>query len=352
MATDLIRLDEPALNLRPEVILADEQPPSSFYLGERVEEQRRQTDFGRSRATNTLRTYRTQLKKWYDWSAEQGATSEPPSDPFQVRAWLDWYATQENPRTGDLYSPETIRIAHAAINALHEWAGYISPTKYPVVKSAMKAITTDLSRQWTKHQAKGLRNCHIAAIRATTQSAVACSRTKAATPADVRAAHRNQVDLALILVMRDGLLRRSEAAALLWSDFEKSSDGSGRIWIRRAKGDQMGNGTVCYLEAMTVEAIEAIRQGTTRGTSRIFDMAGSTINRRIQRACERSGLGNGFSGHSCRVGMAQDLTVAGYSTHDIAIAGRWATTDGVVNYTKAQAVGHGAVARYHESLRS
>ena len=45
------------------------------------------------------------------------------------------------------------------------------------------------------------------------------------------AAKRALVDLALLLVMRDGLLRRSGAAALRWGDLEFHADGSGRLHV-------------------------------------------------------------------------------------------------------------------------
>ena len=53
-------------------------------------------------------------------------------------------------------------------------------------------------------------------------------RMESATMAQARGA----VDLAIIGVMADGGLRRSEAAALTWSDIEIWPDGSARITIR------------------------------------------------------------------------------------------------------------------------
>ena len=48
---------------------------------------------------------------------------------------------------------------------------------------------------------------------------------------------RGAIDLAIIGVMADGSLRRSEAAALTWSDIEIWPDGSARITIRKSKLD-------------------------------------------------------------------------------------------------------------------
>ena len=48
-------------------------------------------------------------------------------------------------------------------------------------------------------------------------------------------------------VMRDALLRRSEAAALTWADVAFRSDGSARVTVRRSKSDQDGTGATLYV---------------------------------------------------------------------------------------------------------
>ena len=70
---------------------------------------------------------------------------------------------------------------------------------------------------------------------------------------------RGAVDVALASVMRDAMLRRSEAAALEWADVELRPDGSGRLTIRRSKTDQEGEGAVQYLGKGTAAALREIR---------------------------------------------------------------------------------------------
>ena len=48
------------------------------------------------------------------------------------------------------------------------------------------------------------------------------------------------VDIALVL--RDGGLRRWEAAVLVWSDIERWDDGSGLLLVEQSKTDQTGEG--------------------------------------------------------------------------------------------------------------
>ena len=62
------------------------------------------------------------------------------------------------------------------------------------------------------------------------------------------AERRGLVDIALVAVMRDGLLRRSEAADLLWDDVERAPDGSERLIVRRSKTDQAAEGRMALPE--------------------------------------------------------------------------------------------------------
>ena len=59
-----------------------------------------------------------------------------------------------------------------------------------------------------------------------------------------QAAERARFDLALVAVLSDGGLRRSEAAALTWGDIVRWDDGSGRITVVRSETDVEAAGAV------------------------------------------------------------------------------------------------------------
>ena len=61
---------------------------------------------------------------------------------------------------------------------------------------------------------------------------------------------RGTVDLAIIGVMADAGLRRSEAAALTWTDIEFWPDGTARITIRKGE-NQPEPATVAVTETTT-----------------------------------------------------------------------------------------------------
>ena len=73
---------------------------------------------------------------------------------------------------------------------------------------------------------------------------------------------RGDVDIALIGLMRDAMLRVSEAAALTWGDIEAEKDGTGRLLVRRSKTDANGEGAVLFVSAQTMADLAALRTGT------------------------------------------------------------------------------------------
>ena len=68
-------------------------------------------------------------------------------------------------------------------------------------------------------------------------------------------------------------------------------------------------------------------------------------------AARAAGLGDGFSGHSPRVGMARDLVRAGIELPSLMTAGRWRTPVMPAHYTRNEVAGRGAVAQFYGHYR-
>ena len=153
---------------------------------------------------------------------------------------------------------------------------------------------------------------------------------------DEGARWRGLVNIAIIGTMRDALMRRREAAELRWSDLEFREDGSGRLTIRRSKTDQEGRGFVAYLGRKAVQDLQAIMPVDADPEGRVFKLTGHGIGRRISAAALAAGLGDGFSGHSCRVGMAVDLAREGATIPEIMQVGRWRSAEMVARYIQAE----------------
>ena len=241
----------------------------------------------------------------------------------------------------------TARLRLAAIAAAHHLGGHPDPTSRPLVKATMKRLAREYGKP--RKQAKGLTSDALAAVKATARIQRAHQGKRRRKETEAQAARRAAVDLAILQVMRDGLLRRSEASALRWGDVEFHADGSGRLHVVRSKTDQAAEGAVLYLGPAAVEALLAIRpqEAVIDPGARAFGLSAGQISRRIKTATMMAGLGEGFSSHSARVGMAQDLSAAGAELPELMTAGRRDSPTMPARYTEAQAAGRGAVARYY-----
>ena len=291
-------------------------------------------------APSTRRVYVAGWKHFTNWCIEHRCAGLPAT-AADVGRYIEHLVQAEGKTLA------TARLYLAAIAAAHRLGGHQDPTSRPLVKATMKRLSREHGKP--RKQARGLTKEALAAVKATTRIQRVHQGKRRRKETESKAAMRAAVDLALLEVMRDGLLRGSEAAALRWGDIEFHADGSGRLHVLRSKTDQTAEGTVLYLGPAAVDALLAIRPNEAvidPGTS-VFGLSSRQISRRIKAATKMAGLGDGFSGHSPRVGMAQDLSSAGAELPELMTAGRWDSPTMPARYTEAQAAGRGAVARYH-----
>ena len=86
------------------------------------------------------------------------------------------------------------------------------PVKGPMVKATLKWLAREYGKPG--HQARGLTNGALSGIKATSRIQRVHEGKRRREVTESEAARRPAVDLVLLQVKRDGLLRRSEAAAL------------------------------------------------------------------------------------------------------------------------------------------
>ena len=295
------------------------------------------SDYENELAENTTKNYLGQWRLFADWAQKIGVPALP-ADPVQVAA----YISERNAKLG--HKPATLHTAVAAIAFVHRAAGLDNPCDNPGVKSALKNATRRTGK--LQRQAEALTVDVLAEIRAT-----ACRprRGRGGNLERRRAAKlRGKADIAMISLMRDAMLRVSEAAAVKWEDIEAQPDGSGRLLIRRSKTDPEGEGAVAFLSPHTMKSLDAVRNGAT-DSDRVIGLRPNQISKRIKQAARAAGLGNGFSGHSPRIGMARDLARAGAELTNLMNAGRWSSTKMPALYTRNESAGRGAVAQFYDA---
>ena len=205
------------------------------------------------------------------------------------------------------------------------------------------------ARGRAQKQAKPLTAEALAAVRATANTKAPPGKRQEAGIGRESVLAR-KVDLALLSVLRDGLLRRSEAHLLTWADVEFRNNGTALLQLHRSKTDQESEGVVLYIGKHAADALRAIRPAEQQLDLQapVFGLSPQQIGRRVNAAAKAAGLGEGFTGHSGRVGMAQDLASTGTELPALMSAGRWKNSKMPARYTERQAAGRGAVANYYQ----
>ena len=286
-----------------------------------------------AQAPATRRTYASLWRNFASWCQERRYESLPAA-PVAVAAYLAERA--------ETVKPATVRLAAAAIGAQHRQHSLPNP----VDTDGVKVVLAGLARQGqagAQRQAKGISREALAAIKATACRPRVGRGGRIETREQAR--ERGQVDITLCCLMFDGMLRRSEAAALRWEDISREADGSGRLLVRRSKTDPEGEGKVLWISPETMDALDAIRRESD--SDLVFGLSGQQISRRIAAACETAGLGKGYTGHSLRVGAAQALAGANISLAAIMENGRWQSSRMPARYSRNAAASQSAMAKLY-----
>ena len=230
-------------------------------------------------------------------------------------------------------SMATIRLAVAAIVDAHRRVGLESPQTAGVTETLR-----GLSRQLgvSQKQARPLDADALAAIRATALNPRISRGGSLET--EETAIRRGQLDIALASVMSDAGLRISEAAALRWRDVLDAEDGAGLVYVERSKTDQVGAFAYLVVTPDTLTALKELLSDseTWSDENTVFGLSMSQISRRVDSMARAAGLGEGYSGHSGRVGLALRMTRRGAPLQAVQTHGRWKSPSMPARYTRSE----------------
>ena len=96
-----------------------------------------------------------------------------------------------------------------------------------------------------------------------------------------------------------------------------------------------------------MNGLRRMRGLVVTGDDRILQFEEQTIRRRFLKACADAGLEGRWGTHSMRVGMTQELAVAGFGLVLIMRAGRWESPEMPALYVRGLKVDEAAVAALH-----
>ena len=282
-------------------------------------------------SANTERALASDTRLWTAWCSDNGY-SPLPAGPEAVAAFIKAMADKRKPATIARYLSS---LAH-----MHRAANLADPTKTNEVTLAMRAL----------RHSKPTRQRQAAPLNANVLERLTVALT---------GSERDLRDIALLRLARDTLAWRSELVAMDIADLERNPDGSGTIIIRRSKTDQDVQGSVQYVAPPTLAAIDAylaaigvtdgaifrgIRKNGTPG-GRLTDRSVANVFKRLAAAADVPT--DDVSGHSARVGMAQDLMAAGAELPALMQAGRWKSPTMPARYGERQAASRSAVAKFY-----
>ena len=269
----------------------------------------------------TLRGYRRDLEIFAVWCEGRGEVFLPAA-PGTVAGFIDDQALH--------YASATIRRRQSAIRFAHVMSDLPSPLHNSEVYLAIRRMGRAKMRR--PRQVRGL-------VRGLLEKMVcACPETLL-----------GKRDAALLSVGYDTLCRSSE---LSWMEVEHLDLLAGTVYIPRAKNDPWGDGRVAGLSRATVGRVQDWLDASGLHRGPLFrglhlqrlgegSLDTSSIRRIIKRCARRAGLDEeaaGLSGHSMRVGGAQDLLLDGHDTIAIMTAGGWKNVDVVARYVERVAL--------------
>lgn len=268
---------------------------------------------------HTLRSYRADFAAFAGWCRKKRLPALPAS-PATVAAFLDAVAPEL--KTG------TLKRRVAAIRKLHRLTGNPDPTDDEEVLLALRRARR--KKPARPDQALGL-------------TETLRDQLIAACPDDLRGLR----DKALFAVGYDTLCRRSELVALRVEDIEARLNGGANILVRRAKNDMDGNGRIAAISAAGLARVRTWLAAAEIDSGPIFrpvfknvvksrSLHPAAVSRLIKAAAGRAGIGlpkvEKLSGHSMRVGCAQDLNRHGFDLLTIMRAGGWRSVNVVARY--------------------
>jgi integrase len=288
-------------------------------------------------ATNTLRAWKADWAVFTE-SCRAHRLESMPASAKTVRDFVFECLSKDK-------KPATIRRYVSTIGRAHRASGVLDPTASEEVKLALKEMGRSAPAR--QRQARGLTWAEIELF----------LTVEPRNLRDIR-------DRALVCLAYDSMCRREELVSLRVEDIAGAGDGSGSVLIRRSKTDTTGEGATAYLSPLTMRLISQWTKESGLKAGPIFvrvhgatGVGGALTAQNVSAVLRKVGQWIGLekeewemiSGHSCRVGAAQDLLALNIDLSSVMQAGRWRDTRMPMRYGEKVLASRGAMARAAKS---
>ena len=273
-------------------------------------------------APNTLKSYYADARAFVDWCGERNIEPFPIASET-LRAYIEFL------QVNAAYS--SIRRRIASLRRLNKMLGFEDQTRTEEIYLAIRRLKR--SKCLEQNQAVGINHDILIKMIAAQPDTLAGTRNRA-----------------LLSLGYDFLARRSELVAIRSDDLKFTPDGALKGMIRKSKTDQYGKGRLVFGSERSAKLVRkwlrlkpaeiqpvfcAINHGKCEDRAICDRNMNNIIKRSIVKVkrCERpSNLE--VSGHSLRVGAAQDLLIKGYGLAAIMLAGGWSDLSTVSRYLR------------------
>ncbi len=271
-------------------------------------------------APNTIRAYKADMIEFIKFCDKNSLTAFPAA-PYDIAKFLLSAVPQG-------IKSATNRRKVASISSVQRMSNLTDPTKHPEVILCIRKINRQLGNRFDQ--------AFPVTRKVLDQLLEVCG-------GDIRGV-RNR---ALLMLAFDSIRRRAELVSLRVEDLEIGYQGRSSILLRKSKTDQVGSGHWIHLTKETTEVIANwlrlaeikdgyLLRGIHLGNKICPELGASQVSRIFKGLAQKTKLGpsvvEGISGHSMRVGAAQDLLLKGASLPQIMVKGGWVKTETVIRY--------------------
>ena len=273
-------------------------------------------------APNTLKSYYADARAFVDWCDERNIYPFPISSET-LCAYIQCL------QVNAAYS--SIRRRVSSLRRLNRMLGFEDQTRTEEVYLAIRRLKR--SKCPEQRQAVGINHDILVKMIAAQPDTLAGTRNRA-----------------LLSLGYDFLACRSELVAIRSDDLKFTSDGALKGMIRKSKTDQYGRGRLVFGSErspilvrkwlrLKPQEIQPVFCAINHGRCEDRAICDRNVNDIIKQSvikvkrCERPGDLE-VSGHSLRVGAAQDLLIRGYDLAAIMRAGGWSDPSTVSRYLR------------------